>query len=628
MKHVSVRVSDETQGVIHPNLFAHNLEHTRACIAGGLSAQMLRNRKFAGKSACASGEAAEWYRIGSRQVYLGLNRFDAYVRHHRKESVRRNEANAQTIQNPIAGQEAGIGQDGLYIKRDVRYEARAVLKGRAQTGIVCTVRMVSGCGRRIYWQEQIPLPQNEWHCARFVFTAPADDMNARFEVVFTDCGEVNVGAVSLMPEANFRGLRPDVIMRLREIGATVLRWPGGNFAGEYRWKDGLMDVDMRAAQRSFREIETHPYTHGFDFHEMNIDDFIAVCREVGAKPYVTINLAWDSPEECAEFVEYCNGSPDSQWGALRASRGYPEPYNVLYWSLGNEFGLGHMEGPNTPEAYTEKAHACAKAMHEKDPRLVLFASGSYNPEFDYEPWLKKSLPGLDDEVEYISYHNYMPRLFEGGIDFVTPEGLQRSYEAITGAPKKCLESLWALRNAMNRGGERERSVKISYDEWNLYFAWYHDPCTIEGLYTGLMLEMLCKNYQELNMPMAMYFQPVNEGAILVSPYGSELTANGQVFALMKGHAGQTLLKSDTACEQVSCLASLDENTGEKLVTLINTAYAEPYALELQANGHLCGAQAYEAKDLLHGSRFEIDNPTFADGLLILPARSIVQFVLK
>lgn len=627
MKQVSVHVTQKQQGEIHPHLFAHNLEHTRSCIAGGLSAQMLRNRKFAGKSACASGEAAEWYRIGGKSVYLGLNRYDAYVRHYVvNPRERRNELNAQTIQNPVAGQEAGVGQGALFLKQGVGYEVRAVLKGRAQEPIRCTVRLVSGCGRCIYWQAQIALPNNEWHASTFTFTAPADDTQARFEVVFADRGEVNVGVVSLMPADNFRGLRADVIEQLKEIGASVLRWPGGNFAGEYRWKDGLLDVDMRGALKSFREIETQPHTHGFDFHEMNIDDFIAVCREVGAKPYVTINLAWDSPQDCAEFVEYCNGSPDSEWGGIRASRGYPEPYDVIFWSLGNEFGLGHMEGPNTPEAYTQKANACAKAMHEKDPRLVLFASGSYNPEFNYAPWLEKSLPGLSDEIEYISYHNYVPRLFEGGVDFVTDEGLRQSYETITNAADKCLDSLWELRNAMNKGCERERAIKISYDEWNLYFAWYHDPGTMEGLYTGLMLEMFCKNYQALNMPMVMYFQPINEGAILVKPYCSELTANGQIFALMKAHAGQQRVEAWTSCESLHCLASMD---GEQtLVTLINKSYDEACILSLPEGKTAYAAKLYAAKDLMHGSRFEISELDFGNAMLEMPARSILQFKMK
>ncbi len=629
MKKVSIQVTGKKQGLIHPNLFAHNLEHTRSCIAGGLSAQMLRNRKFAGKSACASGEAAEWYRIGANDVFLTLNRFDPYVRHYRTDpQERRNELNTQTIQNPVAGQEAGVGQERIYLQKGLSYEVRSVLKGRGDSDIACCVRLISGCGRRVYWQGKISLPQNEWHTSRFTFTAPMEDTQARFEVVFTDRGEVNIGVVSLMPANNFRGLRPDVIGQLREIGATVLRWPGGNFAGEYRWKDGLLDVDMRGAQRSFREIETHPHTHGFDFHEMNIDDFVAVCREVGAEPYVTINLAWDSPEECAEFVEYCNGAANSEWGSVRAERGYPDPYNIVFWSLGNEFGLGHMEGPNTPEAYTEKAHACARAMHEKDPRLVLFASGSYNPEFDYTPWLEKSLPGLSDEIEYISYHNYVPRLFEGGIDFVTEDGLRKSYDTITNAPAKCLESLWALRDALSQGGERERAVKISYDEWNLYFAWYHDPGTMEGLYTGLMLEMFCKNYQALNMPMVMYFQPINEGAILVSPYASELTANGQIFSLMKDHAGQQLVESSSSCEQVHCLASLNEKTGEVVVTLINKSYDEECDLTLEGENHIYGVQTYTAEALTHGSRFTVRKSNKGSKSFQLPARTIVQFLLR
>ena len=74
------------------------------------------------------------------------------------------------------------------------------------------------------------------------------------------------------------------------------------------------------------ENETQPFTHGYDMHEIDTDDFIALCREIGAEPFLTINAAWDSPEVCAAWVEYCNGPAESKYGRLRAQRGHQEPY--------------------------------------------------------------------------------------------------------------------------------------------------------------------------------------------------------------------------------------------------------------------------------------------------------------
>ena len=136
------------------------------------------------------------------------------------------------------------------------------------------------------------------------------------------------GAVSLLPEGHFHGLRRDVVDRMKELGVSLLRWPGGNFAGEYRWQDMFLPVDMRAPLQAYTEDETQPYTHGYDMHEIDTDTFIALCREIGAEPYITLNPAWDTVEECAAWVEYCNVSADTPYGSLRASRGHREPYQV------------------------------------------------------------------------------------------------------------------------------------------------------------------------------------------------------------------------------------------------------------------------------------------------------------
>ena len=221
-----------------------------------------------------------------------------------------------------------------------------------------------------------------------------------------------------------------------------------------------------------------------------------------------------------------------------------EPYNVKYWSLGNEFGLGHMEGPNTPEEYTAKALLCARAMKEADPEIILFASGAYSPEHDMEPWFQKSLPLLAPEIDYISYHNYQPRIFEDGMDFTTLGGMRKNWNEVCQAPNKCFQNLSYVREKLDAGTDAMKKIKIAFDEWNLYFAWYHDPCTLEGIYTALMLEMFCQKQQELNMPIAMYFQPVNEGAINVYQENASLTSNGQVFRLMKKHQGNKLWQVD------------------------------------------------------------------------------------
>lgn len=616
---------------IEPNLMSYNLEHTRACIYGGLSAQMLKNRKFAGKPE-KNGTAADWYKVGTDEVFLTLSRFDAYVRHYdeNKGSVKmlRNEKNSQVIQNPDSIIDGGIGQSQLSLQKDRSYTFRMVAKASGNPSANCVVRVVNSEDKSMIAYQSFTIQGGNWQSINFSFISGVNTENACLEIVIHGVGGLVVGVVSLLPDDNFMGLRRDVIDLLKDLGPSILRWPGGNFAGEYRWKDAFLDVDERAPLKSFMEIETQPYSHGFDFHEIDVDTFIQVCRIVGAEPYITVNIAWDSPEECAQFVEYCNGDINTDYGRIRASRGYAEPYHVKYWSLGNELGLGHMESPNTPEAYTQNAIELAKAMRAVDPDLVLFSSGAYNPAYNEEVWVKDSLPKLaEHDIKLISYHEYVTELMDGGVDFISDHGLKASYEKAISAASQSLNNLKLLRKMINDGPEIIHDVAISFDEWNIFFAWYHEPCVMEGMYTALMLEMFYKNYLSLNMPVCMYFQPVNEGAISVTPTEAYLSANGQVFSLFKRHKGQMLMDVISDDSNVHCIASTSDE--EAVISLINSDYEEAVEVMLpkELNNTPFHATILDGKSLLYGHRFE-SSETNCLGSLIIPKHSIAQIVIN
>ncbi len=282
-----------------PYLFGHNLEHTRACVAGGLSAQMLRNRKFAGRPAARLGVSAEWFGIGERAFFC--NDRDPYVKHYAQNGMwRRNECNAQTVQNPVEGQTAGIGQGSLFLQSGRRYELAVVAQCSAP--VLLTVSLTDRLGGAVYAQEEIRLEGEDWQRHEAVLVPAADDAESCLRITFTRRASVVFGALSLLPEGHFHGMRRDVVDRMKELGVGILRWPGGNFAGEYRWQDMFLPVDRRAPLQAYMENETQPYTHGYDMHEIDTDDYIALCREIGTEPFITVNLAWDSPEECAAWV--------------------------------------------------------------------------------------------------------------------------------------------------------------------------------------------------------------------------------------------------------------------------------------------------------------------------------------
>ena len=621
-----IDVSDLTG--LSPYVFGHNLEHTRAAVNGGLSAQMLRNRKFAGKPSKNRGVPAEWIGIGERAFFQTGAR-PSYTKHICCEKMRRgNELNSLSVQN-IIGERAGIAQKGLAVAENKTYEIRVVTM--CSSPISLKAELTSGKGDTVYASHDIALAPGDWQTSGFTLTSPAADPEAEIRFTFEEKTEVVFGAVSMLPEGHFRGMRADVVECLKLIGPSIIRWPGGNFAGEYRWKDGLLPADMRGPMQSANEIETQPYTYGYDFHEISTDDFVALCREVGAEPFITINLFWNTAEESAEWVEYCNGTPDTEYGRKRAENGHPEPYNVRFWSLGNEMGYGHMEGPMRPEDYAALAAEHIAAMRGVDPEIKLFSSGPY-PNDD---WAENSASKLADTVRYVSLHHYAG----AAMDYTSPEKTAETYRAIVSASAGARNHARNMRACLDRQ-EKGKTLLISFDEWNFWYAWYRPSCVGEGIFTAKTLHMLLEESVPLAMPFCCYFQPIGEGAILIEPDSARLSANGQVFSLLKDHRGGAL------CPLVPCGAAraARADDGEILatvkdgvltVTLVNDAYDEPREFRLGGcAGEVTGAVLLSSDEVTPHSYFtasplEVTSTSDGSGLCaVLPPHSVGKITVR
>ena len=568
----------KTVGEISPLWFGHNLEHTRSCVWRGLSAQLIRNRKFVGASG-RHGVARHWYRIGPKGcLYLleraaGAKNMQGETYTTRFESVSPGWDTTRQRQRMEAfesGARHGIGQRGVPLVGNREYEGRLALLSDRQLAVRVGLRGQEP--ERKYFETTVKTLPGQWREHRFTFVAPATDEDAHFEITFDGPGVLHVGAVALLPADNFQGMRRDVIELLKEISVPILRWPGGNFAGCYRWKDGLLPVDRRAPLPGAGIL---PHTDGFDDHEIGTDEFVALCREIQAEPWITINMGLEGPVEAREWVEYCNGSPDTEWGAIRAARGHPEPYGVKYWSLGNEMGYGHMKGPNTPREYAEMAADCSRAMRQADPSIVLVASGTWWKE----EWFRTVLAEVGDSFDHIAFHEYTALMKE----FRGEEG-EKEFRRIAGAPSQTLEALREVRQRLDTYAPGGKFVGISFDEWNVWYAWFRVPGVVEGIYTAAMLNMFCREARRIGMTMGAYFEPVNEGAILVEPASARLTPAGQVFSLFKAHQGNQLIEleacgadaeserpqgADRPGASLDVVASVAEAKNEVTVTLVN-----------------------------------------------------------
>ena len=142
-----------------------------------------------------------------------------------------------------------------------------------------------------------------------------------------------VGEDSSIP--NTGGIRDDVVKALRRIKPPVIRWPGGCFADDYHWEDGVGPREERP-----NRVNIH-WGEVVDTNAFGTQEFIRFCRMVGAEPYIVGNVGSGTVRELREWVEYCNFPEDSTLARRRAADGSPKPLNVTYWGVGNEnWGCG------------------------------------------------------------------------------------------------------------------------------------------------------------------------------------------------------------------------------------------------------------------------------------------------
>lgn len=174
--------------------------------------------------------------------------------------------------------------------------------------------------------------------------------------------------LELFPDDAVSGMDPDVVQAAKALHISWLRWPGGNFSSGYHWRQG---VGPRAGRPTVR----NPAWPGLETHAFGTDEFIRFCRIIGAKPMICVNAGDGTPDEAADWVEYCNGSIHTPMGRLRAQNGHPEPYGVKLWEIGNElygsWQIGHTDAEGNARRFVD----FRKAMLARDPTIKVIATG-------------------------------------------------------------------------------------------------------------------------------------------------------------------------------------------------------------------------------------------------------------
>lgn len=248
------------------------------------------------------------------------------------------------------------------------------------------------------------------------------------------------------PLADSEGFRTDVIEAVRALRPPVLRWPGGNFVSGYHWTDGIGPQDRRP-----RRLELA--WHSEESNRFGTHEFLRFCELVGSEPYLCVNMGSGSMDEAQAWVEYCNGSGDTEWVRRRRANGRQQPYAVRYWGLGNEMYGPWQIGALSAEDYVTKAREFAKVMHWTDPQIELVSCG----ENGLTDWDRIVVEGLADQVRWHSIHIYTGS-DDYWTDVLTPHQAERALRRV--------EALIADTRYRQR---ITHPIHVAYDEWNVWF---------------------------------------------------------------------------------------------------------------------------------------------------------------
>jgi alpha-N-arabinofuranosidase len=250
------------------------------------------------------------------------------------------------------------------------------------------------------------------------------------------------------------GYRKDVFEAIKGLNVTILRWPGGNFASNYHWMDGIGPRDQRPKrlEMAWGTVETNR----FGTHE-----FLNYSEMLGNEPYICANLGTGQWAEAQQWVEYCNIAEGTAMTDLRKRNGRAQPWKVKYWGLGNEMDGSWQMGHRSAEDYGKFALETAKLMRLTDPSIKLIAAGSsdFGTGANWTGWNRTVLEYLKNYVDYLSLHTYVVNRDNDYYEFLTSSLLLADRT-------KTAEGI--IRMALS-GEPASKKIHIAWDEWNVWY---------------------------------------------------------------------------------------------------------------------------------------------------------------
>ncbi|NRG39556.1 alpha-N-arabinofuranosidase [Rathayibacter sp. VKM Ac-2835] len=406
-------------------------------------------------------------------------------------------------------------------------------------------------------------------------------------------------------QADERGFRRDVLALVKELGPTVVRYPGGNFVSGYNWEDGVGP----AAERPRR---LDGAWHTVESNAFGLHEFVDWSKEAGVEIMEAINLGTRGVDAARELVEYANHPGGTALSDRRIANGAAAPFDIKLWCLGNELDGPWQIGHKTADEYGRLAQEAGKAMRFVDPSIELVAVGSSNSGMaTFGSWEHTVLSHAYDEVDYMSMHAY----------YQEHDGDAASFLASSVDMDYFIESVVATCDAVRAKRKAKKYIDLSFDEWNVWYqsgldtddqpsavsqSWREHPRLIEDTYSvtdavvvGTLLNSLLRHGDRVSI--ANQAQLVN----VIAPIRSE--ENGPAwkqtifwpFARMAALAQGQILRTAVTCDkvdagtfgdadQVDVSATYDADRGVIAFFLANRGLDDASAVSISLRGFTGG----------------------------------------
>ncbi len=462
-----------------------------------------------------------------------------------------------------------------------------------------------------------------------------------------------VGENSDIPNTN--GMRNDVVSALKEMGLPVLRWPGGCFADEYHWKDGIGPKEKRK-----KMINTH-WGGVVEDNSFGTHEFMELCRQLGCKTYVNGNVGSGTVQEMSEWVEYMTMDGVSPMADLRKENGSEKPWKVDYFGVGNEnWGCG---GNMTPEYYGNLYRRYQTYVRNYNPDEPIFKIACGANIDDYA-WTDGVMGTCFRSPEFL--HGFMDGL---SLHYYThPEGWEIKGSATDFDDKvwyKTLSKTLFIEDLINHHAaimdkyDKAHKVGMIVDEWGTWYTCepgtnpgflYQQNTIRDALVAGINLNIFNKHCDRVRMANIAQVVNVLQAVILTDGEKMIKTPTYHVFSMYRHHQGAELIESHVETETIGLedaymVPNLNESVsigkdGKMHITLCNLSVEKDYDIEglcmdtemRGVTGEIVGGEIHQMNtfdDPQNVTVRNFDGATISDNKLTftIPASSVLHLTV-